>query len=204
MAVTGEAYGGAMLLPGWTNQQFTSNLEEGFAPTSLSSSGAAAQGYLAWSMNPLDVVSTFSPVSATTYLVRCMAPLAGVVSKMDLNATTAGTQTHVYAGLYSAAGALIASAVDFTASWGAGKNTFSWTTPALIAGGTFVWVALNLTWSVQPVLAAAAASSVQNFNTTAATALFSVAATSTVPLPATNAMASNTASALAIPWVALY
>lgn len=188
--------------PGYTVQG--ANTEQGSGP-SRSSNGPAAYNYLAWTASPEDVQGLSTITSATTYLIRVITPTSGVSTKIDVNATTVGTVSVLYMGIYSAAGALLATTAESHAAWVANKNTLSWVTPVALSGGTNYYVAMNFTYSVTPVLASVAVSTVQNFGLTASTMSFGTAAANTVPLPATNAMASNTLnSTVAVPWVAIY
>ena len=206
MAITGEAYGGSMLMPAWTNQSLSSNLEEGSGGTYAFNMGnPQAQGYLGWSAEASDAIGTFTyGTTNTNYLVRVPVATGGVTTKADISVTaTTGTVTSVLAGLYTAGGVQVAAAPDIHSGWAAGKQTFTWTTPINIQSGTYYYVSLIMAQSVAPQLTAATASAVQNFNTTVATSVFATNGTAAA-LPATYTMSSNVASALAIPWVAIY
>jgi len=191
--------------PGWTSQSDSANTEQGAGAAFLGVGQPASQGYLAWSVEPQDVTATATNgTSQQNNLIKVYFPVGGFASKVDVNITTVGTQTHTYFGLYTLAGVQIAVTADLTASWtGTGKFTGTFASPALVSPG-FYYVLWNQTFSVAPQISAGAVSAVQNFNTTAATAFFSNAAGTSATPPATITMGTNTALATAIPWVAVY
>lgn len=175
----------------------------GGAPSVLLSN-AAGQGYLGWSGMASDAISTFSPVSATTYLTRIFVPEGGTTSKLDVWSTTVGTVSAAYFGLYNSAGAQIAATAESHTAWAAGRNALSWTSSVPVQGGNFYFVAANLTWSVQPVVTAMTVSAVQNLNLSSGNYNFSTGPNNTVPLPASYTLTGWTASAGAPIWVAIY
>lgn len=190
--------------PGWTSQSDSANTEQGAGASFLGVGQPQSQGYLAWSVEPQDVTTTATNGGSTqNNLIKVYVTTGGFASKVDVNITTVGTQTHTYFGLYTTAGTQIAVTADLTATWtGTGKFTATFASPVLVSPG-FYYVLWNQTFSVAPQVSAGAASLVQNFNTTAATSFFAFAAGTATP-PATITMSSNTALATAIPWVAVY
>jgi hypothetical protein len=191
---------------GWSNQQYSS-LESYANSSGLVFNTPGQAGYLGWSGLPTDAISSFSPATATSYAVKTFVPANGTTTKLDLNAGTVGTVSVAYFGLYTATGTQIATTAESHAAWVVNKNEFSWTTAANVVGGNFYYVVMNLTWSVQPILTAATVSAVQNFgplNGTSGSQAFLTTGTNTVPLPASFTMTSGTASALAIPFVAIF
>jgi hypothetical protein len=191
---------------GWTNQQYSS-VESYPGPAGAVFNSAAQAGYLGWTGLPADAISTFSPASATSYIAKIFVPAGGTSTKIDVNASTVGTVSAAYFGLYNAAGAQVAATAEDHSSWAANRNSIAWVSSVLLAGSTFYYVVLNLTWSVQPVLSAMTVSAVQNFgpvNSVAGTNTFATTGTNTVPLLASYTMTSQTPSALAIPFIAIF
>lgn len=187
--------------PGWVAQG--ANSEVGSGP-SRSTNGPASYNYLAWTASPEDVQGTTALVTATTYLTRVITPASGVSTKVDVNVVAAGSPTAAYIGIYSAAGALLATTAESHTLWVNGKVTLSWVAPVILTGGTNYYVALNVT-ATSPTVSGIALSTVQNFGLTASTMSFGTAAANTVPFPAANVMASNTANnTLAVPWFGIY
>jgi len=194
--------------PGWTSQSDAANTEQGSGAAFLGIGQPASQGYLAWSVEPQDATTVVAnPTSTGNNLIKVYFPVGGFASKVDVNITTVGTQTHTYFGLYTLAGVQIAVTADLTASWtGTGKFTATFASPALVSPG-FYYVLWNQTFSVAPQVTSGATCLVQNFNTTAATMFFGLGggagANSATP-PATITLANNTASTAGVPWVAVY
>lgn len=200
----------AVQIPGWTNQSttpYSSGLESYAGPSGAVFNSAAQAGYLGWTGIPADAISTFSPASATSYIAKIFVPSNGTTTKIDMNVTTVGTVSAAYFGLYTAAGTQVAATAESHSAWAANKVELSWASSALISGSSFYYIVMNLTWSVQPVLAAMTVSTVQNFgpvNGVAGTNAFATTGTNTTPLPTSFTMASQTASALAIPFLAIF
>src|ERR1035438_7076426 len=73
----------------------------------LASAGAAASGYLGWTVPVGQATSTASLTTTGIYVVAVYVPAAGTATYADVNATTAGTVTAANTGLDSLAGAEI-------------------------------------------------------------------------------------------------
>src|ERR1039457_4670364 len=76
----------------------------------LASAGAAASGYLGWTVPVGQATSTASLTTTDIYVVAVYVPAAGTATYAEVNATTAGTVTAANTGLYSLTGAKLASA----------------------------------------------------------------------------------------------
>ena len=103
MGITGEAYGGSMLLPNWTNQSLTSNLEEGTGATSLSSNSPSNSGYLAWSTSPDVATDTVTLTTSYGYLTKVIPNFGGVCTKLDMLFVAVGAPSAAYFAIYSGA-----------------------------------------------------------------------------------------------------
>src|ERR1035438_9744472 len=73
----------------------------------LASAGAAASGYLGWTVPVGQATSTASLTTTGIYVVAVYVPAAGTATYAEVNATTAGTVTAANTGLDSLAGAEI-------------------------------------------------------------------------------------------------
>jgi hypothetical protein len=192
MAITGEALGGSMLVQGWTDQNLgvavgalSPNVEQGFGANSSVFNMAQQWGYIGWSMITEDAIANpLHPVTNQTWVTRVFIPVTAVNSKVDVVFTTAGTQTHWFMGIYNAAGTLMATTVDSTASVALGLVTLNWVTPTILQGGTFYWVVSNFTFSAAPALAGCTGASAAALN-----ANLTIAA----PEAATNVTLANAA-----------
>lgn len=198
---------------GWTDQstQYNSNLnlETSAGPNSSLLNSAALNGYVAWSLIPEDSIATVNHAASThLQLTRVLVPANGSVGHLDFDFTTGGTVTVFWAGIYSAAGVLLAtSAESHTLISTSALTPIAMTTSVNLSGGTVYYVGTTLTWSVQPVLAGstmgggAGTTWMTNPNLTVATANSADAGVNAT-LPATVTMSSNTFLANKI-WVGL-
>jgi hypothetical protein len=160
MAITGEAYGGSMLVPGWTNQNLgqaigtlTTNIEAGAGPGSPGYQTPSQNNYVAWSMIPQDSIGTTNHV-ATTHgqLTRVIVPQVAPVGHIDFYFTTTGTTTVFYAGLYTGTGVQVAATAESHASIvNTGLTSLAFAASTIVSPGIY-YVFTTITWSVQPVL----------------------------------------------------
>lgn len=178
MAITGEAYGGAMLPFGWTNQNLgqavgtlTTNIESGSGPGGFGTVSPAANGYSAWSMLPEDAIASVAVgASATSFgwLTRVVAN-GGPCGHIDMITATGSpaTITGCVFALYSASSLAVGplawtaskTATQFTAATTA--FSFAWdgaSSPASVSlsGGQPYWIYTTATFSGSGVLTLAA------------------------------------------------
>ena len=171
----------------------------------LASAGAAASGYLGWTVPVGQATSTASLTTTGIYVVAVYVPAAGTATYADVNATTAGTVTVADTGLYSLAGAKLASAATQqlttnTAAWGAGINTWAYVTPVALTAGVY-YATIETTSSVAAVLSAAPASAVINFNLPVNQ--YNNATYSTGTIPSSITVSGLSASVAAQPWIGI-
>lgn len=178
MAITGEAYGGSMLVPGWTNQnlgvnvgQLTSNIEAGSGPAGVGQN-PGQNAYIAWTLIPEDSITTNSHTSTNGYLVRILPGGGGVVSHLDVVGTTITACTNAVFGLYSGASLAtgpLAWTADVHASLAVGMNSFTFngaSSPSgvqLQANQTY-WVYYELTFGTASTLAGSTGATATSMN----------------------------------------
>jgi hypothetical protein len=174
MAITGEAYGGSMLVQGWTTQNaggavgtLSPDEEQGFGANSYLISPSSQFNYIGWSMITEDAIaSTTHPTTNIPWITRVFVPVSALCSKVDVCITVSQTVTHWYMGIYNAAGTQLAVTADSfaTLSGQTGLLTLSWTTPVTLTGGTFYWVATNQTAGTSPTFAGCNGASAASLN----------------------------------------
>lgn len=185
MAITGEAYGGSMLQPGFTNQNLgqsvgtlTTNIESGTGPSGYGgTSTPSANGYIAWTMLPEDAITSVAIGTTATsfaWLTRVVVGAGGACSKLDLvtatgsPATITGAVFALYSSASLATGPLVWSASQtqtqfttanslYTVTWGGSSSPSA---VNLFPGQTY-WVYSTATFSGSGVLTLAA-STAQN------------------------------------------
>jgi hypothetical protein len=223
MAITGEAYGGSMLVTGWTNQNLgqavgtlSANLEDGAGPAGLSQSSGFLNGFLAQTFEAEDCAAGTAIAAGIVQFQKLFVSSSGVSSTawwyMTTTAATAATGSGI--GLYSLSGntgTLIAQTTS-----GAGTNakfnstgvqSAAWTAPVILNGGTTYYTAVLIVTSAAGVMAEVTGNAslipLVNANTAAPNFRFSVAAaTGATVLPATTPMNTSTAAVHA-PWIAI-
>lgn len=178
MAITGEAYGGAMLTSGWTNQNLgqaigtlTTNIESGSGPGGFGTVSPAANGYSAWSMLPEDAIASVAVGTTATsfgWLTRVVAN-GGPCGHLDMvtatgsPATITGCTFAIYSASSLAVGPLAWSASRTQTFFTAATTLFSvpWdgaSSPASVSlsGGQPYWIYTTATFSGSGVLTLAA------------------------------------------------
>lgn len=169
-----------------------------------------SHGLLAWSYDPSGAVNALELTSGTVYLVKLHIARTAAVTKLYWWMPVAGASLVAgqnFGGLYSSAGTrLVAADADATVTASAGLQTLTLSSTTLTAG-TFVWAALLFNAATEPTLAyasgATGATTALNVGLTAATYRYATGGTSQTSLPASITPASNGASLLAGPWVAV-
>ena len=194
---------------GWTDQSMTGSLESYAGPGSLVVDTAEYYGYLATTTPAALASATLSLVTTNVYVARLYIPTTAAATYADTFATTAGTVTVADAGLYSTTGAqlttaLTANLTTHTNAWGAGLNTWQFITPVTLQAGNYYYVAIQLTSSAAPSVAASPASPIQNINLNATTSDFSIYGTNAA-LPASLTLSTlvTNDSVLAKPWIGI-
>lgn len=170
----------------------------------------AAQNLTAWSYDPSGAVNAILLTSGTIYLAKLHIPADAAVTKLYWWMPVAGasvTAGQNFGGLYSSAGArLVQADADAKVTATAGLQTLTLASTALTAG-SFVWAALVFNAGTAPTLAyasgATGATTALNVGLTAATFRYATAGTGQTALPSSITPASNSASAIAGPWVAI-
>lgn len=169
-----------------------------------------AQGLAAWSYDPSLAVNVIELTGGTIYLVKLHIAKDVTVTKLYWWMAVAGATTTAgqnFGGLYASNGTRLAQAdADATVEASAGLQTLTIPSTALTAG-SFVWGALVFNATTKPSVAygagAAGATTALNVGLTAATLRYATNGTSQTTLPATRTPASNSASLLAGPWMAV-
>lgn len=185
--------------------QATAALNAAMASIAGGFPGPGASGYLGWSAPVWHATSTASLTTTDIYVVAVYVPVAGTTTWMDVDATTQGTVTVADVGLYTLAGAKLASAATAqlttnSAAWGAGINTWGWVTPVAITAGVY-YTTIETTSSGAPSLAASPASPVINYNLPVNQYNYATYSTGTIPSSLT--IASLSAAVSAQPWVGI-
>jgi hypothetical protein len=179
--------------------------------------GAAPAGAVAWQPadngllaasagDPALLTSTAILTAGTLYLAKLTARAAALISNLtfEVSVVASGASTGTFAGLYSAAGALLTGSADVNASFLAtGPAVCPLTAPQTVTAGAFVWAALLANFATtQPTLlkGATATGNVPNVGLTPAVYRFAVNGTGLVALPGSITPASNSASGLLTIW----
>lgn len=169
-----------------------------------------AHNLVAWAYDPTMAVNTIELTGGTVYLTKLHIPRDTAVTKLYWWMAVAGATTTAgqnFGGLYSSAGTrLVTADADATVTATAGLQTLTVASTALTAN-TFVWAALVFNATTKPTVmygsGATGTTTVCNIGLTAATYRYATAGTGQTSLPASITPASNTASLIAGPWVAL-
>lgn len=153
---------------------------------------AAEFGFKAWNY-PLPLVTAGTALSAngTVHVVKVEFQVNTLITNLHVHVATAGatlTANRNWAGLYSAAGALLASTADMSAVWNAsGFKTMALSAPQTVTPG-YGYVALVSNGTTRPAFARQANLAGMNGKLSAADALWATANTTiTTALPATLA-----------------
>ncbi len=170
----------------------------------------STHGLVAWTYDPSGAVNAIQLTGGTVYLAKMHIPKAVSVTKLYWWMAVAGSGTTAgqnFGGLYSSDGTrLVTADADATVTASAGVQSLTLSSTALTAG-SFVWAALVFNASAIPTLTyaagAAGATTALNVGLTAATYRYATAGTSQTSLPASITPASNSASLLAGPWMAI-
>ncbi len=170
----------------------------------------AAQNLVAWTYDPSLAVNVIELTGGTVYLAKLHITQTIAVTKLYWWMAVAGSGTTAgqnFGGLYSSAGTrLVTADADATVTASAGLQTLTLSSTSLTAG-SFVWGAVVFNATAKPTVAygagAAGATSSLNAGLTAATYRYATAGTSQTSLPSSITPASNSASLLAGPWMAI-
>ena len=161
----------------------------------------SANGFIAWTADPW-VAPTSASVGVAKYLylnaVYVQAP--SFTSKVWFHVATAGsgaTAGDNWAGLYNAAGTLIASAAIDSAATATGLNEFSWASPVLLEPGMY-WVGIVFNATTMPALYRSSATLLAAMNANLAASAYRVCismnGTPYATLPASITPSSNVQS----------
>ena len=180
---------------------------DGFA---LGEATPDAHNLVAWTYDPITAVNSIELTGGTIYLAKLHIPRTTAVTKLYWWMAVAGASPVArqnFGGLYDSAGTRLATAdADATVTATAGLQTLTLSSTTLTAN-TFVWAALVFNATTRPTVmygsGATGASSVCNVGLEAATYRFATNGTSQTTLPSTRTPASNSASLLAGPWMAV-
>lgn len=186
---------------------------EGYAHVTGFDNGDAspsAHNLVAWTYDPSHAVNAIELTGGTVYLAKLHITRTVSVTKLYWWMSVAGatvTAGQNFGGLYDSAGTrLVTADADATVTATAGLQTLTIASTALTAG-TFVWGALVFNATTKPTVqyasGATGAGTAVNAGLTAATLRHATAGTSQTSLPASITPASNTASLLAGPWMAV-
>lgn len=170
----------------------------------------AAHNLVAWAYDPSHAVNAIELTSGTVYLTKLHITRSVNVTKLYWWMSVAGAVAVVgqnFGGLYSSAGTRLATAdADATVTASAGLQTLTISSTALTAG-TFVWGALVFNAATEPTVqyasGATGATTAANVGLAAAAFRYATAGTLQTSLPASVTPASNSASLLAGPWMAV-
>ena len=176
----------------------------------MGESGPASHNLTSWTYDPSGAVNAIQLTGGTVYLAKLWVPADVSVTKLYWWMAVAGsgaTAGQNFGGLYSSAGVRLATAdADAKVAASAGLQTLTIPTTALTAG-TFVWAALVFNATAVPTVTyaagAAGATTALNVGLTAATYRYATAGTSQTALPSSITPASNSASLIAGPWMAV-
>jgi hypothetical protein len=164
----------------------------------------ADHGLTAWSGDPAMATSTATITNGTVYLARLNIRAATTISKIWWDHTTAPTTPTAgqnFAGIYSSAGTLLASA-SIDANTTSGLQNVS-ITPQVVGAG-FIWAAFVFNAATPPVLmrfgGQTAAANVVNLS--AATYRWAVNGTGATALASTITPASNSQTGVSAIWAA--
>lgn len=169
----------------------------------------AAHGIAAWVYDPALAVNSTQLTAGTLYLVRVNIAAALNATKIYwwvANTGSGATASQNWAGLYSSAGTLLASAnVDSSFSTATLKTTTIASTA--LAAGSFAWVALLFNASVTPTLTRASGwtgvDTAANLGLSASAYRFARNGAGLTALPSSITPASNVGTDFAGPWVAI-
>jgi hypothetical protein len=200
---------------GWTNQAstpYSSDLESYGAPNSGLFNPAAQNGFLAWTLSPVDATGTYTiGTTLTNYLTKIYVPANGTTTKAAIapHANVANISAF-YMALYSAdLQTKIAVTAESHVAIGTSGNDVvyepSWVTAANVIGGNFYYIGLIVGWATgAPTFAgstAALSTAVLNAGLTASTG-YSASNGTAATFPASYTAASNTLLTQA-PWAAI-
>lgn len=169
-----------------------------------------AQNLVAWTYDPIGAVNNIVLTNGTIYLAKLHIPRTVAVTKLYWWMSVAGvtpTAGQNFGGLYDSAGTRLATAdADATVTATAGLQTLTIASTALTAN-TFVWAALVFNAGTAPTIqygsGATGTTTACNAGLTAANYRFATNGTSQTSLPTTRTPASNSASLIAGPWMAV-
>lgn len=171
---------------------------------------APAHNLVAWTYDPSHAVNAIQLTGGTIYLAKLHVTRTVSVTKLYWWMSVAGatvTAGQNFGGLYGSDGTrLVTADADATVTATAGLQTLTISSTALTAG-SFYWAALVFNATTRPTIqygsGATGASTVTNVGLTAATFRYATAGTGQTSLPASITPASNSASLIAGPWMAV-
>lgn len=180
---------------------------DGFA---LGEATPDAHNLVAWTYDPGMAVNNITLTGGTIYLAKLHIPRTVTVTKLYWWMSVAGvtpTAGQNFGGLYDSAGTRLATAdADATVTATAGLQTLTISSTSLTAN-TFVWAALVFNAGTLPTIqyasGATGTTTACNVGLTAATFRYATNGTSQTSLPTTRTPASNSASLIAGPWMAV-
>lgn len=179
----------------------------GAAPAASVSWQPSDNGLLLSSLgDPALPTATGTLVAGTLYLMKLTARTAVTITNLlfEVANVGVGASAGTFAGLYSAAGALLSGSADVNAAFLAqGPATCPLTTPQPLAAGAFAWAALLVNFATtQPTLTkgATATGNVPNIGLAAAAYRFATNGTGLVALPGSITPAANSPAGLLTLW----
>lgn len=179
-------------------------------PLNVSGSGGSGwgspsyNGLVAAAYDPATAVNTSAVTAGVLYLLRITLVTAATITKIAAFTTNTPTLTsgQNFAGLYTAAGTLVASTADMTTSWGtSGAQVMNLASSYSAAAGSY-YIGLLANGSSPPSFSRAAGTAIGNINLSASSYRFATFGTSQTSLPASFTPASMGNSALAF-WAGL-
>jgi hypothetical protein len=170
----------------------------------------AAFGFQAWTLPPTLAGQSFVALTTVVYLNGVWLPAGMTLTNTYLNVNTAVATTHTVTGIYSPAGALVATSADGTTLGGAsvGLKTSALTATYVVPTSAMYWLAMTITTAGSPAYAAGGTLLSNTILAGGATQLVTslpFAANGTgggATLPSTLTLSSNTATAAAPIWMA--
>jgi hypothetical protein len=170
----------------------------------------AAFGFQAWTLPPTLASQAFVALTTVVYLNGVWLPSGMTLTNTYFNVNTAVATTHTVTGIYSPAGALVATSADGTTLGGAsaGLKTSALTATYTVPTSAMYWLALTITTAGAPAYAAGGtllSNTILAGGSSQLAASLPFAANGTggsATLPATLTLSSNTATAAAPIWMA--
>lgn len=170
----------------------------------MTASGPAQLGFTGATCPVYAASSTLSTgTTGAVYLCAMYLPANTTLSSMYFNVTTAGTNTHNLLGIYSTAGALLASCTDLGVISTTGLKQGTLTSQLVIPSSGMYWAAYCSVASVTTVVSGSGmpATLLAGSGVTAANLPFAINGTATTALATTITPSSNTATNALPIWI---